>query len=67
MTKTPRAKRPKPRIPLPMKPPKVFEPADAYKRRPKHKKPIDIEPPEKAARSFISGKVDAAYRPTSNS
>jgi hypothetical protein len=30
--------RPKPRVPLPSKPPKVEPPADVYKRKPKHPK-----------------------------
>jgi hypothetical protein len=29
---------PKPRIPLPRKPPKVIEPPTVYKRKPKHPK-----------------------------
>lgn len=33
-----KTRKPKPRIPLPKKPPKVIEPDTAYKRKPKHPK-----------------------------
>ena len=35
-------KRPKPRIPLPGKPPKVEKPKDAYRRKPKHPKQAEV-------------------------
>src|SRR5512139_861300 len=45
---------PKPRIPLPNKPPKVETPKDAYKRRPKHPRPPgkEIEERDLTSRSF---------------
>ena len=46
MSMTPAKKSPpKPRIPLPRKPPKVIEPPTVYKRKPKHpKKDEEIKP-----------------------
>lgn len=38
-------KRPKPRIPLPNKPPKVIEPDTTYQRKPKHPKKTEERSP----------------------